>query len=146
MKRVMRPHTLDANALLRFLTRGPGAEIVERALNAAHDAGRAVSMSVINWGEVLYTVAKGVGFEEASSTLAKVQPLVSIIDADQAVTAAAARLKLDHGLPYADCFAAVTAGRTGVLVTADPDFARIPWLRVLALPRYPRGPVKRATR
>jgi len=101
---------------------------------------------VINWGEVLYTVAKGVGFEEASSTLAKVQPLVSIIDADQAVTAAAARLKLDHGLPYADCFAAVTAGRTGVLVTADPDFARIPWLRVLALPRYPRGPVKRATR
>jgi hypothetical protein len=43
MKRVMRPHTLDANALLRFLTRGPGAEIVERVLNEAHDAGRAVN-------------------------------------------------------------------------------------------------------
>jgi hypothetical protein len=66
--------------------------------------------------------------------------------ADHAVTAAAARLKLDYGLPYADCFAAATAGRTGVLVTADPDFARISWLRVLAPPRHPGGPVKRATR
>jgi predicted nucleic acid-binding protein len=71
---------------------------------------------------------------------------VSIIDADQAVTAAAARLKLDHGLPYADCFAAVAAGRMGVLVTADPDFKRIRWLRILALPRHQGASVKRATR
>jgi len=146
MKRKMRRHVLDANALLRFLTRGSGAEIVERVLNEAHDAGAAVNMSVINWGEVLYTLARVLGFEQASRKLAEVQPLVSIIDADQAVTAAAARLKLDHGLPYADCFAAVAAGRMGVLVTADPDFKRIRWLRILALPRHQGASVKRATR
>jgi len=146
MRRQMRPHVLDANALLRFLAGGPGVETVRRVLHQAYDAGVTVNMSVINWGETLYTLAKVLGFEQASRKLAEVQPLVSIIDADQAVTAAAARLKLDHGLPYADCFAAVTAGKTGVLVTADPDFARIPWLRILALPRHSGGPAKRATR
>lgn len=132
----MRPHVLDANALYRFLTDGPGAEIVEKVFNDSSEANQAVHMSVINWGEALYALGRTHGFDEAARMLAKVENALNVVDADRAVTAAAARLKLASGLPYADCFAAVVTGKAGVLVTADPHFKRVTWLRTLALPRH----------
>jgi predicted nucleic acid-binding protein len=46
-------------------------------------------------------------------------------------------LKADHGLHYADCFAAAMAGTGNVLVTSDvKDFKKIPGLRLLALPEH----------
>lgn len=136
MSERMRPHVLDANALYRLLTDGPGAEIVERVFNESQRTSEAVHMSVINWGETLYALARAVGLDEASRMLARADPLLSVLDADRPTTEAAARLKARYGLPYADCFAAVVTGKTGVLVTADPDFKRVTWLRTLALPRH----------
>jgi predicted nucleic acid-binding protein len=60
-----------------------------------------------------------------------------ILPADELVTAAAAKIKAGHGLPYADCFAAVVTGTEGVLVTSDvKDFKKIPGLQMLALPEH----------
>lgn len=132
----IRQHVLDANALCRFLTDASGAEIVERILSDSHDAGETVRMSVINWGEVLYVLARTCGFDEAQRSLARVERLLTIVDADRAITAAAARLKAEYKLPYADCFAAAVTGKSGVLVTADQEFAKVRWLRTLALPRH----------
>jgi len=132
----MKPHVLDANALYRFLTGGAGAEIVGRLFKDARNANQRLSMSVINWGEVYYTIAKGVGFAEAANIMDRVKLLpLAILPADELMTAAAARIKAGHGLPYADCFAAVLAGTEGVLVTSDvKDFKKIPRLQILALP------------
>ncbi len=136
MKHRLRPHVLDANALLRFLTKGDGGEIVKRVLERSYDAGLGVSMSVVNWGEVLLHMTKKVGYEQAREKLSHLHPIISILPVDFSVTAAAVQVRLKHGIPYADAFAAALAGTKGTLVTADRGFEKIPWLRVLWLPRH----------
>lgn len=136
----MKVHVLDANALYRFLTGGPGAEVVSRLFRDGRDAGQPLRMSVVNWGEVYYTIARAQGFTETAKIMDRVKMLpLTILDADESVTAKAAKLKAGHGLPYADCFAAAVAGMGEVLVTSDvKDFKKIPGLHVLALPEHKR--------
>jgi predicted nucleic acid-binding protein len=131
-------HVLDANALYRFLTGGPGADVVSRLFREGRDAEQPLRMSVVNWGEVYYTIARAQGFSETSKIMDRVKMLpLAILDADEAVTTKAAKLKAGHGLPYADCFAAATAGVGDVLVTSDAkDFRKIPALHILALPEH----------
>ena len=137
----MKLHVLDANALYRFLIGGPGADIVSRIFKEARDADQSVQMSVVNWGEVYYTIAKAEGFAKTATIMDRVLLLpLAVLDADRLLTTSAAKLKAGHGLPYADCFAAATAGATGVLVTADAkDFRKIPGLQILPLPEYKPG-------
>jgi len=137
----MKMHVLDANALYRFLTGGPGADIVSRLLKEARDAAQPLQMSVVNWGEVYYTIAKVQGFPETGKIMDRVRMLpLTVLDADEDVTMRAARMKAGFGLPYADCFAAATAGASGVLVTSDAkDFRKVPELHVLALPEHKPG-------
>jgi predicted nucleic acid-binding protein len=134
----MRVHVLDANALYRFLTGGPGADTMNRLFKEARDADQPLRMSVINWGEVYYTIAKTEGFTETYRIMNRVRLLpLNILDADEALTTKAAKFNAGHGLPYADCFAAATAAADDVLVTSDAkDFKKIPGLRILALPEH----------
>lgn len=134
----MKVHVLDANALYRFLTGGPGADTVNRLFKEARDAEQPVLMSVVNWGEVYYTIAKAEGFEKTAHIMDRVQLLpLAVLDAGETVTTRAAKFKAGHGLPYADCFAAATAAKDSVLVTSDAkDFKKIPGLHVLPLPEH----------
>ena len=134
----MKGHVLDANALYRFLMNQPGAEVVEGLFKRARDVDATLMISVINWGEVYYNIARRRGFRDAQLVMARIRLLpLSVISADEPITEAAAQLKAGHGLPYADCFAAAIAGRANVLVTADvKDFKKVPWLKVLALPQH----------
>jgi predicted nucleic acid-binding protein len=134
----MKVHVLDANALYRFLIGGPGADIVNRLFKEARDADQPLRMSVVNWGEVYYTIAKTEGFSDTDRIMERVKLLpLSIIDVDESLTTAAVRLKAARGLPYAHCFAAAIALRDGVLVTSDvKDFKKIPELHVLPLPEH----------
>ena len=134
----MKVHVLDANALYRFLTGGPGADTVNRLFKEARDADQPLRMSVINWGEVYYTIAKAEGFAETARIMNRVRLLpLAILDADEALATKAAKFKAGHGLPYANCFAAATAAGDDVLVTSDAkDFKKIPGLRILALPEH----------
>ncbi len=132
----MKPHVLDADALYRFLTGGPGADIVNRLFKQARNAEQPLRMSAINWGEVYYTIAKVEGFAETDRIMDRVKLLpLAIIDAAQELTARAAQFKAAYRLPFADCFAAAIALRDNILVTSDvKDFKKIPGLQVLALP------------
>jgi uncharacterized protein len=134
----MKTHVLDANALYRFLTGGTGADIVNRLFKEARDADQPLQMSVINWGEVYYTIARVEGFAETERIMDRVRLLpLAVLDAGEAVTMRAAQLKAGHGLPYADCFAAATAARDNILVTSDAkDFKKIPGLHLLPLPAH----------
>ena len=70
----------------------------------ARDAEQPLRMSVINWGEVYYTIAKVEGFAETARIMDRVKLLpLTVLDAGEAVTAQAAQLKAGYGLPYADC-------------------------------------------
>ena len=132
----MKTHVLDANALYRFLHRGPGFETVRLIFQEARRAETHVLISVINWGEVHYTIARQIGIKNATASLREIQELpLKILDADMHQTKLAAELKASYGLPYADCFAAALAGKLGTVVTADvKDFSKIPWLHVTPLP------------
>jgi predicted nucleic acid-binding protein len=131
-------HILDSSALLRFLTRDAGGELVTRLVKQARDEGDHLSMSVVNWGEVFYTVARRRSLKEAGIAMEAVDALpIKIVDAERELTRAAAKLKVNFALPYADCFAAALTGADGVLVTADiKDFKRVPGIRILALPEH----------
>lgn len=134
----MKGHVLDANALYRFLMDQPGADVVEGLFKKARDSSTSVLVSVINWGEVYYNIAKKQGFKAAREFMGEVGLLpLTVIDADMAITETAAQLKAGYGLPYADCFAAAIAGKTNILVTSDvKDFKKISWLQLLALPQH----------
>ena len=134
----MKVHVLDANALYRFLSGGPGAEIVGRLLKEARDEEQPLQMSVVNWGEVYYTIARSQGFTETARVMDRVKILpLTIQEAGEEVTTRAAKLKAGYGLPYAACFAAATAGSGTLLVTSDAkDFKKIPGLHLLPLPEH----------
>jgi predicted nucleic acid-binding protein len=138
----MRIHVLDASALYRYLTNGAAAEIVARALMDAAAAGNPVLMSVVNWGEVYYTLAKQIGLNKTENLmigLADKLP-VSVVGVAVEDAVRAARLKAQYNLPYADAFAAALTGTQRVLVTADVShFERVPKLRLLKLPRARRA-------
>jgi len=134
----VRTHVLDANALYRYLTNEPGAAIVADVLKNASAADRPVIMSVVNWGEVYYTLVKRIGLLKTEKLMLDVLERVplSLIGITQSEAEGAALLKARYNLPYADAFAAALTGTQHVLVTADTGhFSRVPKLRLLKLPR-----------
>jgi ribonuclease VapC len=84
-------------------------------------------MSVVNWGEVVYTIWTERGETIARQTAISISKLpieTAPVFAEDAFEAA--RLKSVHKLPYADSFAAALAIREqATLVTSDPHFERL---------------------
>jgi predicted nucleic acid-binding protein len=118
---------LDASALMTFFENRPGAEKVEELIQLAVDAKRELFMSVVNWGEVYYSVWRAKGPGVALKVLADVAQLpIELVDADYDLTKRAAEFRAQHKLPYADCFAAALAvNRKAPLITSDADFAQV---------------------
>lgn len=105
---------LDASAVLAFLQREPGAEVVRAHLDAgAH-------ISAVNWSEVAQkTRARGANWPLAAQALLSFRLTVhpaTIQDAD----VAAARWRSGEGLSLGDRFCLALAERLGVdAITAD---------------------------
>lgn len=120
-------YVLDSFALLAYFQDEAGAERVQHLLALAEKGRASLAMSLINWGEVLYSLqrTRGVsGRDEAVSVIDQI-PL-SLVAPDRAQTLAAAALKANHPIAYADCFAAALAvARRARLVTGDPEFRRL---------------------
>lgn len=123
MKRVV----LDASAVMTFFEDRPGADRVEEQVSLAVAGKRELLMSVVNWGEVYYSVwrAKGQGAaQKASAEIAQLP--IEVVPADFELTRLAATFRANHKLPYADCFAAALASvRRALVVTADADFKTV---------------------
>ncbi len=120
MKRIV----LDASALMTFFLGRPGAEKVKEVFAAAAEGKRELLMSVVNWGEVYYSVWRDRGPEDAQRALAYIAQLpIEVVPADTAQAKLAAEFKAQYKLPYADGFAAALARlRKAMVVTSDQDF------------------------
>jgi ribonuclease VapC len=118
---------LDASAVMTFFEDRPGANKVEDLLARAADGKCQLLMSVVNWGEVYYSVWRAKGPGVAHKVLAEIAQLpIDLVDAGYDLTKRAAEMHADHKLPYADCFAAaLAADRKASLATSDKDFASI---------------------
>jgi predicted nucleic acid-binding protein len=102
----------------------PGAEKVEDILNLGIEGKVQLLMSVVNWGEVYYTVWLGRGQAAAQAAMGEFGQLpIEIVDADVELTRLAAKFRATHKLHYADCFVAALAHqRKASVVTSDTDF------------------------
>ena len=134
----MKTHVLDACALMTFFEDRAGAEKVEELLTQAAEARHPLLMSVVNWGEVYYSIWRARGEKAAADKLQEIAQLpIQVVDVDMELTRVAARLKAEHNLPYADCFAAALAqARKAALVTSNIDFERVGSLVRLEQPGF----------
>ncbi len=123
----MKTYVLDASALMTFFEDRAGADKVEELLAKAAEAKRPLLMSVVNWGEVFYSIWRAHGEKAAAAKLREIAQLpIEVVDVDMDTAKLAARLKAEHNLPYADCFAAALAQSRRISVaTSDKDFRRV---------------------
>jgi ribonuclease VapC len=132
----VKTYVLDASAVIAFFEDRAGAEKVEELLANASEAKRPLVMSVVNWGEVYYSIWRSRGEEPANEKLRQISQLpIHVIDVDMATAKPAARFKAQCNLPYADCFAAALAQQSkSAVVTSDQDFKAVEkYLKVLWL-------------
>jgi len=109
---------LDSWAVLRYLE---DTEPAARAVADLLERERPL-MSWINLGEVHYVLRRLCGEEDASETVRDLRHVIDVRLPDERLVLAAARIKADHPMAYADAFAAALAvAEGGVLWTGDPE-------------------------
>ena len=121
---------LDAHALMVLFDDEPGADEVERILLKAESGSPKLLMSVVNWGEIYYSILRGASQEMAETKaheIAGMQIELVPVDADDLeLVRQAAAFKATRKMSYADCFAAALAKITNTeLVTGDREFKQL---------------------
>lgn len=120
----MKRFVLDAWAVLALLQKEePAASRVKSLLEKAQRQQLRLFISVINLGEVYYSMGKALGEAETQKALNVFRQLeVEVVPAVDERVFAAANFKIHHRISYADAFAASTANEfSAVLVTGDPE-------------------------
>lgn len=123
----MKSYVIDSFAMIAFFENEPGAEIVADILNSLMKHKAKAFMSVINWGEVYYNTMRVQGVEKAEEVIAQFRKYpIQLVSADQTLTYNAAKLKGEHRIAYADCFAAALSSKLKApLITGDPEFKKL---------------------
>lgn len=123
----MAAKVLDSYALLAFFEDEPGADLVRSLLLKAEETDLKLLISVVNLGEVWYSIARATSSETADQYIQEIQGMaVEVVDADWLLTRQAAVFKAKGGIAYADCFAAALAKtRQAELITGDREFSRV---------------------
>ena len=130
-------YILDAFAFMAYFENEPGAERIEQILQDVKDGKARVFISIINLGEVVYNTERKHGFSKAQDTLALIQEMpVEVLPADDQTVFAAAHIKANHLISYADAFVIVAAQNLdSIVMTGDPEFqdvtelAKVEWLK-----------------
>lgn len=124
MARKAKAYVLDTWAVIAYLEDEPSGEQVEDLIATAHEEQIPIYMSVVNIGEVWYTVAREVSEEEADASVKSLRDLrIQFEDADWTITREAAHFKSQNKMSYADAFAAALAKtKKAELVTGDKEF------------------------
>ncbi len=118
---------LDSWAIIAYLQDEPAAEKIADMIADAKEDGRLLLMSVVNVGEVWYSLARRRSTADADQALRWISEIgIELIDADMELTRIAARFKAKGGISYADCFAAALAKQNkATLVTGDTEFKQL---------------------
>jgi predicted nucleic acid-binding protein len=121
---VAETYVLDSFAILALLGKEEGSDMVADLLQQTQADRIQTLMTWVNVGEVAYIVQRrwGTGrFYQVLGTLEATK--IGIVPAGRDLALAAARIKAEHPLAYADAFAAALAmAEKATLVTGDPEF------------------------
>lgn len=117
-------YVLDSFAVLAYLAAEAGMPRVREVLRDASAGRCSVYLSLINLGEVAYIVERERGLARAQETLGLIDQLpIQILPASREVVMAAAHVKAEYPMAYADAFAVVAAQNLdAVILTGDPEF------------------------
>ena len=120
----MAKFVLDSYALLAFFRNEIGADDVEKLLNEAAEDKHELYISVVNVGEVYYMSCRKDSVAKANQVWEAMKkfPLHFIV-ADMDLSLAAAKIKANNKLSFADAFAAaLTIQKKATLITGDDEF------------------------
>jgi predicted nucleic acid-binding protein len=108
---------LDSWALLAYLKDEPAAGRIE---SEWLESGAAISS--INLGEVLYIRTRAIGEDSARADVETIRRRLTLVEPDWSLVMAAATIKANGGLSYADAFCIATALHLSApLWTGDPE-------------------------
>jgi len=123
----MKELVLDSYALLAYFEDEPGAEKVQNLLEQGEKGKVGLLMSVVNWGEVYYSLCRSKGAEKAEDSLLIIEQLpVKLVGVGRDFMYKVARLKAYNSLALGDCFAAALGmERRCPVLTGDKEFEKI---------------------
>lgn len=118
---------LDTYAMLAYLGREPGGERVSEILEEANKGQTTLAISLINLGEMLYIIERERGTLAARGALAVIHQLpIQILEVDYDQVLAAAHIKANYRVSYADAFGIAAAQACGgTILTGDPEFRSV---------------------
>ncbi|MEW6097320.1 MAG: type II toxin-antitoxin system VapC family toxin [bacterium] len=84
-------------------------------------------MSIVNWGEVYYSLYRSKGESKAEESLLILDQLpITLVLADKFQTYQASKLKAKYSVAFADCFASALALQNqSKILTGDPEFKKL---------------------
>ncbi len=114
----MAKYVLDSYALLAFFRDEPGADTVEKLLNEAAEDKHELYITSVNAGEVYYMSYRKDSAAKANQVWDAMKKFpLHFFDADMELSLAAAKIKANHKLSYADAFAAaLTINKKGIKI------------------------------
>ncbi len=117
----------DSFALLTYFQAEPAALKVKEILTQARNEDAVVFLSVINLGEIVYTVERKLGRETSQEILHDILTLpLQIVEVTLDSVLSAAHVKAGFPVSYADAFVVALAQETeATVVTGDPEFKRV---------------------
>ena len=123
----MKNLVLDSYALLAYFEDEPGAEKVQRLLEQAEKGKIGLLMSIVNWGEVFYSLCRSKGSEKAEDSLPIIEQLpITLVEVGKDFMYKVAQLKANYAIALGDCFAAsLAAERRCPVITGDKEFEKL---------------------
>lgn len=127
MSRKAKAIVLDSWAVIAYLSDEGAGEKVAEILASAHENKIPLKMSILNVGEVWYSMARRTSEHDADQVIHELNELgIEFSDADWKITRIAAFYKSKYQMSYADCFAAALAKEEKAdLVTGDKEFKEV---------------------
>ena len=118
---------LDSWALMALFHGEACADEVENLLVRAAGGRHNLLMSVVNWGEIYYSIRRGASPERAEEKVREIAAMpIDIVLADMPQTHQAAIFKATRKMSYADCFGAALAKiKNAEFATGDPEFRQV---------------------
>jgi predicted nucleic acid-binding protein len=120
-------YVLDSFALLAHFQDEPGGRRVKAVLAQALKQRAVIYLTIINYGEIVYITEREQGLRTTQRLVSLIDQLpITLVNADRRLTLAAAHLKAQYPLSYADTFAvALAQDRQATVLTADPEFKAV---------------------
>jgi len=120
----MKPVVLDSYALIAYLNKEDGYNIVSEIFEKCALSDDYALMCVVNIGEVYYHALRVGGEKKAKLFLEVIKALpIDIVEANINLTLLAAQIKAYNKMSYADAYAAALAKmKKAQLITGDKEF------------------------